>query len=326
MNWYKNNVFEDVDDAGQKCVSTRWVCSLKEAPNGIMPKARLVARGFEELNIHELQKDSPTCASESLRLLLAVICQNKWQVHSMDIKSAFLQGMQLSREIYIRPPPEAGKVNVLWKLNKCVYGLADASLYWYNKVKELMLSTGGKMSKVDPAVFYWLDEQCKVTVVLACHVDDFLWAGSQNFSKNVIPILQSALHVGLEEHEHFCYVGMDFVTINGVVHVHQHSYIENLQPIRLQAVRAVQRDASLNETEKEQHRSKIGQILWVAKQTRPDIMFDVCSLASNLKYATVQSIHETNKVIRKLRGGGGGGGIDWSHGRRRKVFSSLLAI
>lgn len=43
MNWYKNNVFEEVDDAGQKCVSTRWVCSLKETPNGIMPKARFVA-------------------------------------------------------------------------------------------------------------------------------------------------------------------------------------------------------------------------------------------------------------------------------------------
>lgn len=301
FNWYKNNVFEEVEDAGQKCVSTRWVCSLKETQNGIVPKARLVARGFEELNIHELQKDSPTCASDSLRLLLAVICQNKWQVHSMDIKSAFLQGMQLSREIYVRPPPEVGKENVLWKLNKCVYGLADASLYWYNKVKEIMLSTGSKMSKVDPAVFYWLDEQCKVTGVLACHVDDFLWAGSQNFSTNVIPILKSALNVGREEHEHFCYVGMDFVTINGVVHVHQHSYIENLQPILLQAARAVQRDTSLNETEREQLRSKIGQILWVAKQTRPDIMFDVSSLASNIKHATVQSIHDTNKVIRKLK-------------------------
>lgn len=69
-----------------------------------------------------------------------------------------------------------------------------------------MLSTGSKLSKVDPAVFYWLDEQCKVTGVLACHVDDFLWAGSQNFSTNVIPILKSALNVGREEHEHFCYL------------------------------------------------------------------------------------------------------------------------
>jgi len=62
----------------------------------------------------------------------------------------------------------------LWKLKKCVYGLADASLYWYNKVKELMLNSGGKMSQVDPAVFYWQKEQFEVTGVLACHVDDYL--------------------------------------------------------------------------------------------------------------------------------------------------------
>ena len=73
-NWHNNDVFEEVENAGQKCVSTRWVCSLKETPKGIVPKAQLVARGFEELNMQELQKDSPTCASESHRLLLSVIC------------------------------------------------------------------------------------------------------------------------------------------------------------------------------------------------------------------------------------------------------------
>lgn len=82
------------------------------------------------------------------------------------------------------------------------------------------------------------------------HVDDFFWAGSQNFSTDVIP------NVEREEHEHFCHVGMDFVTLNGVVHVHEHSYIEHLQPIRLQAARAVQGGS---ETEKEQLRSKMGQ-------------------------------------------------------------------
>lgn len=105
----------EVENAGQKCVSTRWVCALKETPKGIVPEARLVARGFEELN---LQKDSPTCASESLRLLLAVISQNLWQVHSMDIKSAFLQDMELSRDISLPAPPEAGSENVIWKLKK----------------------------------------------------------------------------------------------------------------------------------------------------------------------------------------------------------------
>ena len=219
----------------------------------------------------------------------------------MDIKSAFLQGMELSRDTYIRPPPEAGSENIIWKLKKCVYGLADTSLYWYNKVKEIMLGTGGKMTQVDPAVFYWLGEQLKVAGVLACHVDDFLWEGSQDFSTNVIPLLKAAFHVGCEEHEHFCYVGMDFATVNGVVQVHQHSYIENLQPLNMQPACVIQRDAPLNDTEKEQLRSKIGQILCAANQTRPDVMFDSYILACNIKNATVQSMHEVNKIFHKLK-------------------------
>jgi hypothetical protein len=66
----------------------------------MVPKACLVARGFEELAAKELPKDSPTCASESLRLLLTVNCQKKMELHSIDIKSAFLQGTELSRDIH----------------------------------------------------------------------------------------------------------------------------------------------------------------------------------------------------------------------------------
>ncbi|KAM9471315.1 uncharacterized protein ACWYII_007190 [Salvelinus alpinus] len=190
-NWRKNGVFEEVKDIGQKCVSTRWVCTLKESLTGIVPKARLVARGLEELATKQLPKDSPTCASESLRLLLTVICQKQWKLNSIDIKSAFLQGTELSRDIHIRPPPEAKSEGTLWKLKKCVYGLADGSLYCYSKVKATVLNTGGKMSQVDPAVFHWLDQDCNVTGVLACHVDDFIWGGSQTFASTVIPHLKA---------------------------------------------------------------------------------------------------------------------------------------
>lgn len=61
----------------------------------------------------------------------------------------------------------------------------------------------------------------------------------------------------------------------------------------------MQRDAPLNDNEKEQLRSKIGQILWDAKQTRPDVMFDACSLASNIKKQ--QSIQEVNTVMCKRK-------------------------
>ena len=58
-NGKRNGVCEEAKDVGQKQVSTRWVCTLKETPDGIVPKASLVARGFEELNTTDLPKDSP---------------------------------------------------------------------------------------------------------------------------------------------------------------------------------------------------------------------------------------------------------------------------
>ncbi len=48
-------------------------------------------------------------------------------------------------------------------------------------------------------------------------------------------------------------------------------------------------------------KSKIGQILWVARQSRPDIMCDISILASNSKHTTVQTLHCANKLIRKLK-------------------------
>ncbi|XP_062409954.1 uncharacterized protein LOC134100639 [Sardina pilchardus] len=300
-NWKRNDVFEEVRDEGQRCISTRWVCTLKETPDGVAPKARLVARGFEEIKTEELPKDSPTCASESLRMIMAIICQRKWQLNSMDIKAAFLQGKELTRNIYIRPPPEAQSQGILWRLKKCVYGLADASLYWYNKVKDTMYQLGAVLSQVDPAVFYWLDDSCNVMGVLACHVDDFVWGGSEMFSTTVIPRLKAAFQVSREEHNTFSYIGIEFNSLNDEIQVQQSTYIQNLQPIPVHPVRATQREASLTDKEIDMLKSKIGQILWVARQTRPDVMCDVSILASSTKHATVQTLHCANKLIRKLK-------------------------
>ena len=72
-NWRNHDVYEEILDEGQKCISTRWVSSLKEDDSGITQKARLVSRGFEEDIL--LQSDSPTCGNESLRIVLAIIAQ-----------------------------------------------------------------------------------------------------------------------------------------------------------------------------------------------------------------------------------------------------------
>ncbi|CAC5425237.1 unnamed protein product [Mytilus coruscus] len=135
ISWKNNSVYEECTDTGQKCISTRWICSLKDTSEGTIHNARLVARGFEEFNRDDIPKDSPTCGTDSLRLVLAILAQRGWKTRTMDIKTAFLQGAEIERKIYVKPPIEAQCKDIIWKLRKCVYGLSDASLSWYNRVK-----------------------------------------------------------------------------------------------------------------------------------------------------------------------------------------------
>lgn len=128
-SWKKNNVYEVVQNEGPT-ISTRWVCTMKETINGLIPKARLVIRGFEEDCIKSLKTDSPTCSKEGLRIILSLAAQQHWTPKSIDIKTAFLQGKSIDRKVYIMPPKICNSDN-LWLLNKCVYGLADASFTWY---------------------------------------------------------------------------------------------------------------------------------------------------------------------------------------------------
>ena len=125
-SWKQNNVYVEVPYNGQNLISLKWVCTLKTVEENTVPKARLVAKGFEERYNEQIPKDSPTCSRESLRTVMAITAQKKWKLNSIDIKTAFLQGEEIDREIYVLPPKEA-LTNKVWLLKKCIYGLGDAS-------------------------------------------------------------------------------------------------------------------------------------------------------------------------------------------------------
>lgn len=68
------------------------VCTEKNpVMHDIKPKARLVTRWFEEDNIPDIQKDSPTFSKDILWVILSIKSQKEWNVQSIDNKCAFLQ-------------------------------------------------------------------------------------------------------------------------------------------------------------------------------------------------------------------------------------------
>ena len=76
-------------------------------------------------------------------MFFAVVASQKWEIRSTDIKSAFLQGKVLDRDVYLKPPKEAGlSKGQLWKLKHCLYGLNDAARQFYKSVEECLLDAG----------------------------------------------------------------------------------------------------------------------------------------------------------------------------------------
>ena len=89
QSWKTNEVYEEVPYENQKCISVRWVCGMKSCENGYSyPKARLVARGFEDNQ--NLNNESPTCSKDSFRVINAIVAQKQWKLNTIDIKTPFL--------------------------------------------------------------------------------------------------------------------------------------------------------------------------------------------------------------------------------------------
>ena len=295
-NWNDHSVYEEVDDHGQKAISCRWVLTEKSENGEKIVKARLVARGFEERN-EDIRKDSPTCLKESMRLTLLVASTHNWNIKSLDIRSAFLQGKEISRDLFIKPPKEAG-TNKIWKLRKSVYGLCDASRVWYLRVKEELLQAGTQMSIYDEALFYWKYDG-HLHGILAAHVDDFLYCGSKMFMQNVITVIKNKFQISKEATDSFRHLGLEIEQKSGFIILHQHKYIQEIQQIVIDSKKSMH--DILNGDEMKKLQTLVGQLSWTAIQTRGDIAFETCQIGSNIKNATVSDVKKANKCVKKLR-------------------------
>ena len=79
--------------AGHRAIGLKWVFKVKKDEHGaiVKHKARLVAKGYvqrEGVDFEEVF--APVARLESVRLILAVAAHRGWEVHHMDVKSAFL--------------------------------------------------------------------------------------------------------------------------------------------------------------------------------------------------------------------------------------------
>nr|GFB41933.1 ribonuclease H-like domain, reverse transcriptase, RNA-dependent DNA polymerase [Tanacetum cinerariifolium] len=85
---------------------------------------------------------APVARIETVRLILALAAYHGWQVHHLDVKSAFLHG-DLKEEIYVTQPEgfvQQGNTRKVYKLIKALYGLRQAPRAWNVKLDQTLKS------------------------------------------------------------------------------------------------------------------------------------------------------------------------------------------
>ena len=293
--WRIKDVYNEVPDKGQNCISLRWVLKPKIVDGIEIIKARLCARGFEE-DQSSFRTDSPTCSREGIRVGLALIASKGWKINSIDVKSAFLQGNNIERDIYVRPPKEAA-TDKLWHLKKCVYGLADASRYWYLRVRDEMIKLNIHPSELDQGIFY-MKVQDSVMGIAILFVDDITWAGEVPFQE-AVKKFESIFQIGSSNDTSFKYVGIQITQNPDMsISIEQDSYAQSLSPIPISAERLKSTNEPVDEEERSSIRSSIGKLNWLSNISRPEISFHVSSISSKIKTATVADMKEINKTIK----------------------------
>ncbi|KAL8127878.1 hypothetical protein AgCh_014720 [Apium graveolens] len=139
---------------GHKEIGLKWIFKLKRDATGKVTKhkARLVAKEYaQEHGIDYEEVYAPVTRLETIRLLLALSAKRNWQVHHLDVKTAFLNG-EINEDVYVSQPEgykKQGHEDLVYKLTKALYRLRQARRAWYAKLNRCLEVTGANVTKIE---------------------------------------------------------------------------------------------------------------------------------------------------------------------------------
>jgi hypothetical protein len=123
---------------GANVLPGTWVFKIKRFPDGRYrkTKARFCVRGDRQIEgVDYFDKYAPVVSWSTVRLLLCLSISNGWKTRQVDFSNAFVQA-KLKEDVYIslpamfEGPKGEGNQEVVLKLNRSLYGLVQAPLYW----------------------------------------------------------------------------------------------------------------------------------------------------------------------------------------------------
>ena len=163
-------------------VGLKWVLKVKRDADGNINqyKARLVTQGYSQTQGVDYEEVfSPVTRYSSIRILLALANAYNFEVHQMDVKTAFLNGT-VNHDIYVSQPErfiDPDHLNYVCKLKKGLHPLTQSARCWNQTLDNFLVTNGYRRSPAHEYIYVKTvkrDDGFISFVILAVYVNDII--------------------------------------------------------------------------------------------------------------------------------------------------------
>lgn len=294
-------------EEGRRCVKHKWVFEIKRSGRF---RARLVACGYSQipgLDFNEVY--SAVVNDITLRIAVTLMIQDGLDAIIFDVETAFLHG-DLEELIYMDCPK--GMVHdsdECLLLVKTIYGLVQSSARYHKKISEVFESLGFKRCPSDPCLFMRGEGPNRLYILL--YVDDNFLLGRREeidrfleefrktfFTFTVDETLDDYLscEIQVDREKKLGWIGQPHMVKK--IEKTFGEEVKNLTEYKTPGTpgfkiqKPEEEDKLIDDDLQSRYRTGVGQIMFLIKHSRPDLMAAVRELAKVLGKATPAAYKE----------------------------------
>ena len=167
---------------GEKAIPYSEVFKDKRGPQGNIEtrRARIVAGGHKQVEGIDYGETFAAAAKmPSVRVVLANAAEKDWEIHHVDVKSAYLNA-PMDKPVHMKPPQgvlKKGQEGMVLLILKAIYGMKQSGRLWHRMLSKIMDELGFTRSKIDHSV--WFKFVGEVQIIIAVATDDMALTGKR---------------------------------------------------------------------------------------------------------------------------------------------------
>ena len=302
----------------ENVIPGKWVHKVKTGVDRSLEKykARYVAKCFEQIeDLDSSETFAPTSKPESFRIILSSAAKENFTLRQMDVISVYLHP-KIKEEINLEQPTgieetDSSGNKLVCKLNKSIYGLKQAAKNWYEELANVLIQQNFSRSKNDFCLF--IKKQDKRKLYVLSWVGDLVIASSNDEDiEQVKKTLEGNFEMDDQEKLGW-FLGMQKSKGRDKIPLEQETYTERaIEKFSVQDsntsktpaennLRLVKATDSETLVDERLYRSLVGSLLYIAKQTRPDIVWIVNELSRFMNKPTNPHWLAGKRVLRYLQ-------------------------